>query len=89
MTKLHEKYGEVVRIAPDTLSYTCSQAWTGWSFALKVHAISNSKAQTSMASNRAAEETCRRIPSSTSSPLKALRVSYVEPPSSPLEKCAC
>jgi hypothetical protein len=27
--KLHEKYGEVVRIAPDTLSYSCSQAWIG------------------------------------------------------------
>jgi aspirochlorine biosynthesis cytochrome P450 monooxygenase len=29
VTKLHEKYGEVVRIAPDTLSYSCSQAWIG------------------------------------------------------------
>ncbi|CAH0027348.1 unnamed protein product [Clonostachys rhizophaga] len=25
--KLHEKYGQVVRIAPDSLSYTSSQAW--------------------------------------------------------------
>lgn len=28
-TSLHLKYGNVVRIAPDTLSYTCSQAWPG------------------------------------------------------------
>uniref|UniRef100_A0A8H7N1C1 Uncharacterized protein n=1 Tax=Bionectria ochroleuca TaxID=29856 RepID=A0A8H7N1C1_BIOOC len=25
--QLHQKYGQVVRITPDTLSYTCSQAW--------------------------------------------------------------
>ncbi|KAI0024057.1 cytochrome P450 [Xylariomycetidae sp. FL0641] len=27
VARLHEEYGQVVRIAPDTLSYTCSQAW--------------------------------------------------------------
>lgn len=27
--ELHQKYGQVVRITPDTLSYTCSQAWQG------------------------------------------------------------
>lgn len=27
VTTLHEKYGHIVRIAPDTLSYTCGQAW--------------------------------------------------------------
>lgn len=26
---LHDKYGKVVRITPDTLSYTDSQAWSG------------------------------------------------------------
>ena len=26
---LHEKYGHVVRIAPDTLSYTSGEAWAG------------------------------------------------------------
>ncbi|KAJ5861760.1 uncharacterized protein N7529_009070 [Penicillium soppii] len=26
---MHRKYGHVVRIAPDTLSYTCSEAWNG------------------------------------------------------------
>ncbi|KAI1841320.1 hypothetical protein JX265_007920 [Neoarthrinium moseri] len=26
--ELHKKYGHIVRITPDTLSYTCSQAWT-------------------------------------------------------------
>ncbi|KAH8894276.1 isotrichodermin C-15 hydroxylase [Thozetella sp. PMI_491] len=26
--ELHDKFGPVVRIAPDSLSYTCSQAWT-------------------------------------------------------------
>ncbi|KAJ8124646.1 hypothetical protein O1611_g8994 [Lasiodiplodia mahajangana] len=25
---LHDKYGQVVRVAPDSLSYTCSQAWS-------------------------------------------------------------
>ncbi|KAI0412481.1 isotrichodermin C-15 hydroxylase [Xylaria grammica] len=25
---LHDKYGQVVRITPDSLSYTCSQAWS-------------------------------------------------------------
>lgn len=29
--RLHAKYGHVVRIAPDTLSYTCSEAWNGMS----------------------------------------------------------
>ncbi|TVY55884.1 Cytochrome P450 monooxygenase aclL [Lachnellula cervina] len=28
ITQLHEKYGEVVRIAPDELSYNTAQAWT-------------------------------------------------------------
>ena len=32
MRKLHEKYGQVVRIAPDTLSYTNGQVWKGMSF---------------------------------------------------------
>lgn len=26
---LHERYGDVVRIAPDTLSYTTAEAWPG------------------------------------------------------------
>ncbi|KAI0110936.1 isotrichodermin C-15 hydroxylase [Nemania sp. FL0031] len=25
---LHDRYGQVVRVAPDSLSYTCSQAWS-------------------------------------------------------------
>jgi hypothetical protein len=27
--ELHNKYGHVVRIGPDTLSYTCKQVWSG------------------------------------------------------------
>jgi len=27
---LHAKYGSVVRVAPDALSFTSAQAWKGW-----------------------------------------------------------
>lgn len=27
--ELHDKYGHVVRIAPNVLSYTCGEAWNG------------------------------------------------------------
>ncbi|KAI0975219.1 isotrichodermin C-15 hydroxylase [Xylaria arbuscula] len=26
--RLHDKYGQIVRVTPDSLSYTCSQAWS-------------------------------------------------------------
>ena len=29
MKKLHEKYGNIVRVAPNQLSYITSQAWRG------------------------------------------------------------
>ena len=29
---IHDKYGDVVRVAPDTLSFTTSQAWQGKNF---------------------------------------------------------
>lgn len=27
--ELHDKFGPIVRITPNTLSYSCSQAWSG------------------------------------------------------------